>query len=246
MSIQEYPAARDSEEDHYQDESRMELTRQLLQAQDDERRRIARDLHDGTGQDLAGLLIALELARRETPECSAKLRRILSDCDMLAQKLSGEIRTLCSLLHPPGLDIGGLGAAIAAYAEAVNRRNSMRIEVEIPPNLPRLTDDAEIALFRVVQAGFTNVFVHSGTKAARIRIEHTTEALTLTVADEGCGISPEVLNHIMQYRQMGVGIAGMRERVKGLGGRLEIKTSDNDSLHGTAVMVTIPSRNFRH
>jgi signal transduction histidine kinase len=244
MATQGYPRVQDRERaDHHQKESCTELSRQLLQSQDNERRRIARDLHDGTGQDLAGLLIALELARREAPESAAKLREILSECDMLTQRLSGEIRTLCCLLHPPWLDITGLGAAIAAYAEELNRRNSMRIEVDIPPNLPRLADDAEMALFRIVQAAFTNVFVHSGTKTARIRIDHTAEALTLTVTDEGCGIPVEVQNRIMRSDHVGVGIMGMRERVKVFGGRLEIKTGSGN--RGTIVKVTVPSRSFR-
>jgi signal transduction histidine kinase len=228
---------------HHREKELRELSRQLLLSQDNERRRIARDLHDSTGQDLAGLMIGLELAQRQAPEDSEKLRKVLSDCDMLARRLSGEIRTLCCLLHPPLLDIGGLGAAIEAYADELNRRDAMRIDLEISQQLPRLTEDAEIALFRVVQASFTNVLVHSGTKAAKITIEHTAEALTLTIADDGCGMPVEKLNHIMRSGQAGVGIAGMRERVTAFGGRLEIKAGSEH--RGTVVKVTVPSRIFR-
>jgi signal transduction histidine kinase len=219
------------------------LSRQLLQSQDDERRRIARDLHDSTGQDLAGLIIALELAQRDAPSSSTRLRKRLAECDLLAGRLSRGIRTLCCLLHPPLLDLGGLGPAIEAYAEELNRRNAMRIELEISPQLPRLTEDAEIALFRVVQAAFTNVLVHSGTKAARITIEHTAEALTLIVTDDGCGIPAEVLHRIIRSERAGVGIPGMRERVTAFGGQLEIKSGSNN--RGTILRVTVPSPIFR-
>ncbi len=228
---------------HHREKELRDLSRQLLQSQDDERRRIARDLHDSTGQDLAGLMIALELAQRQAPADSGKLRKVLSDCDMLARRLSGEIRTLCCLLHPPLLDIGGLGAAVEAYADELNRRNAMRIDVEISQELPRLTEDAEIALFRVVQASFTNVLVHSGTKAAKITMEHTAEALTLTITDDGCGMPIEKVNGIMRSGQTGVGIAGMRERVTAFGGRLEINTGSDH--RGTVVKVTVPSGVFR-
>lgn len=220
-----------------------DLSRQLLLSQDNERRRIARDLHDSTGQDLAGLMIALELAQREAPADSDTLRKVLSDCDMLARRLSGGIRTLCCLLHPPLLDIGGLGAAIEAYAEELNQRNAMRIDLEISQEVPRLTEESEIAVFRVVQASFTNVLVHSGTKAAKITIEHTAEALTLTITDDGCGMPTEKLNRVMRSGQAGVGIAGMRERVMAFGGKLEIKAGADH--RGTIVKVTVPSRIFR-
>ena len=228
---------------HHKQKELRGLSRQLLQSQDDERRRIARDLHDSTGQDLAGLMISLELAQRACPESPDKLRKALSECEFIARRLSAGVRTLCCLLHPPLLDIGGLGVAIEAYAEELNRRNVMRIDVKIPPVLPRLTEDAEIALFRVVQASFTNVLLHSGTKAATITVHLTAEALTLIVADDGCGIPVEALHRILGSQQAGVGIAGMRERVTAFGGQLEIKSGSNN--RGTIVKVTVPSRIFR-
>lgn len=228
---------------HHKQRELHELSRQLLQSRDEERRRIARDLHDSTGQDLAGLMISLELVQRACSESSDKVREVLSDCEFLARRLSTGVRTLCCLLHPPLLDIGGLGPAIEAYAEELNRRGAMRIDVRIPPVLPRLTEAAEIALFRIVQASFANVLLHSGTKAATITVRSTAEALTLIVADDGSGMPVEALQGISRSQQAGVGIAGMRERVTAFGGQLKITSGSNN--RGTVVEVTVPSLVFR-
>ena len=231
---------------HHQDELQMrELTRRLLQSHDDERRRIARDLHDSTGQNLASLLITLGRAEQRGASLPPELVEMLSESLLLAQKISGEIRTLSCLLHPPLLDACGLGVAIEAYANELNRRHELEVELEISPQLPRLTDDAEVALFRIVQTSLTNVHLHSGTKGAKIKIDYTAEALTLTVSDHGRGISGGVLDHFLRGEATGVGIAGMRERAAALGGRLEFETLETGAGHGTSVIVTIPSRNFR-
>jgi signal transduction histidine kinase len=231
---------------HHQNEVEMrELTRRLLQSHDDERRRISRDLHDTTGQDLASLLITLGRAERRGAQLPPELVEMLSESLLLAQKISGEIRTLSCLLHPPLLDACGLGVAIEAYANELNRRHELEVELEISPQLPRLTDDAEVALFRIVQTSLTNVHLHSGTKGVKIQMDHTAEALTLTVSDHGRGIPAGVLDHFLRGEATGVGIAGMRERAAALGGRLEFETLETGAGHGTSVIVTIPSRNFR-
>jgi two-component system NarL family sensor kinase len=167
---------------------------------------------------------------------------MLSECLLLANKISGEIRTLSCLLHPPLLDACGLGVAIEAYANELNRRHELEVELEISSQLPRLTKDAEVALFRIVQTSLTNVHLHSGTHGAKIKVDHNAEALTLTVSDEGRGIPAEVLDHFLRGEATGVGMAGMRERTTALGGRLEFETLATG--HGTVVKVTIPSRNF--
>jgi signal transduction histidine kinase len=231
---------------HHKNEMEMrELTRRLLQSHDDERRHIARDLHDSTGQDLASLLITLGRAERRGAQLPPELVEMLSESLLLAQKISGEIRTLSCLLHPPLLDACGLGVAIEAYANELNRRNELDVELEISPQLPRLTDDAEVALFRIVQTSLTNVHLHSGTHGARVRVDHNAEALTLIVSDNGRGIPASVLDHFLRGEATGVGIAGIRERAEALGGRLEFETSESGARHGTALIVTIPSRNFR-
>ena len=231
---------------YYRNEVEMRrLTRRLLQSHDDERRHIARDLHDGTGQDLASLLITLGRAERRGAQLPPELVEMLSESLLLAEKISGGIRTLSYLLHPPLLDVCGLGVAIEVYANELNRRHELEIELEISPQLPRLTEDAEIALFRIVQTSLTNVYLHSGTKAAKIKMDYRAEALTLTVSDHGCGIPPGVLDHFLRGEATGVGLAGMRERAKALGGDLEFETSETGPEHGTAVVVTVPSSNFR-
>ena len=231
---------------HHQDELQMrELTRRLLQSHDDERRRIARDLHDSTGQDLASLLITLGRAQHRGAQLPPELVEMLSESLLIARKISGEIRTLSCLLHPPLLDVCGLGVAIEVYANELNRRHELKVELEISPDLPRLTDDAEVALFRIVQTALTNVHLHSGTHAANIKVEHNAEALTLTVSDQGRGMPAGVLDHFLRGEATGVGIAGMRERAAALGGRLEFETFEAGTRHGTTVIVTIPSRHFR-
>jgi len=231
---------------HHQNEVEMrELTRRLLQSHDDERRHIARDLHDSTGQDLASLLITLGRAERRGSQLPPELVEMLSESLLLAEKISGEIRTLSCLLHPPLLDVCGLGVAIEAYANELNRRHELEVELEISPELPRLTEDAEVALFRIVQTSLTNVHLHSGTKGAKIKMDYNAEALTLTVSDHGRGIPADVLDQFRRGEATGVGIAGMRERAAALGGRLEFETFETEARHGTAVIVTIPSRNFR-
>ena len=231
---------------HHQDELQMrELTKRLLQSHDDERRRIARDLHDSTGQDLASLLITLGRAQHRGAQLPPELVEMLSESLLLAKKISGEIRTLSCLLHPPLLDVCGLGVAIEAYANELNRRHELKVELEISPDLPRLTDDAEVALFRIVQTALTNVHLHSGTHAANIKVDQNAAALTLTVSDQGRGMPAGVLDRLLRGEATGVGIAGMRERAAALGGRLEFETFETGPRHGTAVKVTIPNRNFR-
>ena len=231
---------------HHQDELQMrELTRRLLQSHDDERRRIARDLHDSTGQDLASLLITLGRAEHRGAQLPPGLVEMLSESLLLAKKISGEIRTLSCLLHPPLLDVCGLGVAIETYANELNRRHELEVELEISPELPRLTDDAEVALFRIVQTSLTNVHLHSGTKRATLRVDYNAESLILTVSDHGRGMPAGVLDQFLRGEATGVGIAGMRERAAALGGRLDFETSGTGAEHGTALKVTIPSRNFR-
>jgi signal transduction histidine kinase len=230
---------------HHNEIELRKLTRRLLQSHDDERRHIARDLHDSIGQDLASLLIALGRAEHRGAQLPPELVEMLSESLLLAQKISGGIRTLSYLLHPPLLDVCGLGVAIEAYTNELNRRNELTVELEISPKLPRLSKDAEVALFRIVQTSLTNVHLHSGSDSAKIKIDYDTEDLTLTVSDQGRGIPAGVLDRFLRFEGTGVGLAGMRERAKALGGHLEFETSESGPRRGTAVKVTIPSRNFR-
>ena len=202
---------------HHHDQLQMRaLTRRLLQSHDEERRRIARDLHDSTGQDLASLLMTLGRAEQRSAQLPPELVEMLSESLLHAKKISGGIRTLSYLLHSPLLDVCGVGVAIEAYANELNQRNELEVELEISPQLPRLTADAEVALFRIVQTSLTDVHLHSGTHSAKIKMDYTADALTLTVSDDGRGIPAGVLDHFLLGEVTGVGMAGMRERAEAL------------------------------
>jgi len=226
---------------HRSEEELREFSRRLYQSQDDERRRIARELHDSTGQKLAVLGIKLSEAERAIPALACKSDGILSECTSLTRSIADEIRTLSYLLHPPLLDECGLSTAIHWYVDGINRRNGLHVDVEIPANLRRLSEDAELAIFRIVQASLTNVHLHSKARAATVRLEPFPNALVVEIRDDGQGIPDGVMIHSSRTKSVGVGITGMRERAEELGGRLEIETSGD----GTTVKATIPGRNFR-
>jgi signal transduction histidine kinase len=226
---------------HRSEEELREFSRRLYQSQDDERRRIARELHDSTGQKLAVLGIKLSEAESTIPADAREPVGALSECTSLTKSIADEIRTLSYLLHPPLLDECGLYTAIHWYVDGINQRHGLQVDVEIPQNLPRLSEDAELAIFRIVQTSLTNVHLHSKARGATVRIEQVSEGVMVEVRDDGQGIPDGVLNHSSRTNSVGVGITGMRERAEELGGHLEIETGRN----GTKVKATIPSWNFR-
>ena len=226
-------------ESHHKEEELREFSRRLYQSQDEERRRIARDLHDSTGQKLSLLAIDLSMITDELPAESRN--KILLQCQFLIGSISDEIRTLSYLLHPPMLDECGLNTAIQWYVSGINQRHGLHVKVEISHELRRLSEEAELAIFRVVQASLTNVHLHSKASEAKVKIEQNLDGVTITVSDDGQGIPDGVLDHSSRIKTVGIGITGMRERVKQLGGSLEIETGHN----GTSVRATVPSHHFR-
>ena len=211
------------------------LSGQLLQLQDEERRRMARELHDSTGQDLVALATMLGQLRTSLPSVERKSRRLLSQCRTLADKCIRDVRTLSYVLHPPVLDDAGLWDAIRDYVKGFTKRSGIEVELELSPRLGRMARERELALFRVVQESLTNIQRHSGSQRARIRI-HGDSELTLEISDFGQG--PSVPSGKEEPRfELGVGIPSMRERVKLIGGRLDIDPTS----HGTTVRVTILS-----
>jgi two-component system NarL family sensor kinase len=226
---------------HRNEEELREFSRRLYQSQDEERRRIARELHDSTGQELAVLEMNLSKIKGRIPAPSSEIDEILSQSISLTRSISGELRTLSYLLHPPMLDESGLNAAIRSYVSGINQRNGLHVEVEIPRDLCRLSEEAELAIFRIVQASLTNVHLHSGASEANVKIEQKSDGIIVAVSDKGRGIPEGVLDHTSRTRTVGIGITGMRERVKQLDGCLEIKTGRS----GTTVKATIPNRHFR-
>ncbi len=216
-----------------------ELSGRFLRLQDEERRRIAQELHDSTAQKLAAA--AMNLSRLKSP--AAKLdtggRAVLADAAGLVAQCSDEIRTMCYLLHPPMLEELGLADAVRDYADGFARRSGLRVDLEIEPDLGRLSKSSELALFRVVQESLGNVHRHSGSHTASIRLRAERSEARLEVADTGCGIPTEIL-HVLDGQagggQLGVGLAGMRERLRQLGGRMDI----NSSHTGTTIYARVP------
>jgi PAS domain S-box-containing protein len=217
------------------------LATQLLRLQDDERRRIARGLHDSTGQDLVILANELSNLHSALSPSERKLRSIAFRCRVLAHRSSRELRTLSYLLHPPMLDKTGLVDAIQEYVDGFAQRSGIVVELLISPRLERMPPDVEIALFRVVQESLTNIQRHSGSRVARIRLDRDSEQITLEVRDAGHGIPrcDQRKTRSTSNFKVGVGIPSMRERVTAIGGRLDIKSSAK----GTTLRVLIPQDN---
>jgi PAS domain S-box-containing protein len=216
------------------------LTASLLSVQDEERRRIARELHDGTAQNLAGLVMNLSLLMNSIkPEPQSNIHRVLLDSLTLAEQCSREVRNLSYLLHPPLLDDLGLAPALKTYISGFRQRTHIDVEVDIPPEFGRLAPEVETALFRIVQEGLANIHRHSGSSRAAIRVELTDAEVVLAVEDDGVGTAtrPNENGEPGDIR-LGVGIPGMRERAQQLGGRMEIESSSS----GTTVTVTMPRR----
>ena len=217
-----------------QSEQLRELSNRLVQTQDDERRRIARELHDSAGQLLTALGLNLssitELARQNLP-----LDKPIEDCHALIQQLSKEIRTMSYLLHPPLLDENGLSEAIRWYVQGLMERSDLQIELGISQNFGRLPREMELSVFRIVQECLTNIHRHSDSKTATIRLSRRAEGVSLEIQDSGGGISVEKLAGIRAQRS-GVGITGMRERVRHFGGALDIQSDAT----GTKILVELP------
>ncbi len=220
------------------EEAVRQLSGHILRLQDEERRRIARDLHDSTAQLLTALAMNLSLAgRRPSVARDAQATKLIKEGEALANQASDEVRSTSHLLHPPDLDAVGLVAAIRWYAVRFSERSGISVRLNLPDDLCRMPQDNEIALFRVMQESLTNVQRHSGSKMARIRIRQHDDMVTLQIEDKGHGMPEGVLGQEHQnVERLGVGIAGMRERLKQLGGRLEIDSSPR----GTKVKAIVP------
>ena len=216
------------------EEELRQLSSQLLKLQDEERRRIARDLHDSFSQNLVG--ISLNLARLAK---SAKMRggreqRVLTETRRMVKGLARETRTFSYLLHPPVLDELGLVSAIEEYGRGYSARSGIKLELDLPSSMGRLPMEIETALFRVTQESMGNIQKHSGSTTGRIRLWKTDHEIMLEVTDEGRGM---VDKHLRDggVGALGVGILGMRERMRQLGGRLEVVSGNP----GTVVRATL-------
>jgi signal transduction histidine kinase len=212
------------------------LSLRLMTLQDEERRRIARELHDSAGQTLAAMKMSIALIRRiETAR--PDLLRLVDDLNALADEALQEVRTTSYLLHPPLLDEAGIASAARWFVEGFAHRSGIQVDCDIPEQMERPPRDCELVLFRVLQESLTNVHRHSGASSARVRLRRDTGQLKLEVGDNGKGIPEERLRRFNTSAGTGVGITGMRERVRELGGRLEIRSVKT----GTTISVALPA-----
>ena len=218
-----------------QSEQLRDLSSRLLQAQDEERRHIARELHDSAGQILTALGITISQAVRHVPPETPRLAKSMEESQQLVQQLSQEIRTMSYLLHPPLLDETGLTEALRWYIEGLKERSGLEITLEIASDFERLTREMELVMFRLVQECLTNIHRHSGSTSAVIRVARDHETVSLEIQDKGKGISAEKLSHI-QSQGSGVGIRGMRERARHFGGHMMIESNQK----GTRIVFQFP------
>jgi signal transduction histidine kinase len=221
------------------EESLQHLSGKLLQAQDDERRRFARELHDSVGQLLTGAALSVSAVRRQATHLPAKAVRLLSECADSVKESLREIRTIAYLLHPPMLDETGLAHALRWYVRGFTERSEVQVSLEIAPDADQLPQDLRTALFRIVQEALTNVHRHSGSQSAEIRLHSLGAHIELQVRDHGTGLPPDSMAKNGQERVMqGVGIRGMQERVAQLNGEMKILSDGN----GTVLKVVFPLR----
>ena len=222
-----------------QAEQLRKLSSSLLRSQDDERRRIARELHDSAGQLIAALGLNLASLSQHAAE-NPTLGKALDETQNLLQELNKEIRTTSYLLHPPLLDHNGLRHAIDWYIEGLGQRSDLKIDLDVSESFGRLPEDLELAVFRIVQEALTNVHRHSGSKTATIRLSRDEGRVMLEIQDYGDGIPAEKLAAIKAQRT-GVGIAGMRERVRHLRGEMDIQSNASGALVSVILPVELQS-----
>lgn len=231
-------AIRDITQRKQAEENLRELSARLLQLQDEERRRIARELHDSAGQFLAALNMNLTPLQQNGHGLDPEARKAIDESLEIVKQLTNEVRTMSHLLHPPLLDEAGLSSAVRWYLEGFSERSKIRVELQIPEEVGRLTRDLETAVFRVIQECLTNVHRHAASPTVSIAIVRTPDEVRVEIKDEGKGISPEKRAQLDLPGRAGVGLRGMRERVRQLGGRLEIQSREDRS--GTVVIACFP------
>jgi PAS domain S-box-containing protein len=209
------------------------LSHRMMTMQDEERRRIAREIHDGLGQELAAAKMILDgiLAKNSSPA----IQQASSEASQLIDRAIQQVRTISHLLHPPLLDEVGLASALRWYLEGLSERSGIQLVLEIdPPDLGRLKSDLETAIFRIVQEALTNMFRHSGARNGRVTLIQKDGNIVVSILDDGKGVDDLVLQ--LRPESIGVGIGGMRQRVTELGGFLRLANMNP----GTLVEVNIP------
>jgi len=215
------------------------LSLHLLRSQDEERRRIGRDLHDSLGQNLVGLKMCLDSLADSVP-AETEASSQLGDCRRLAESAIQELRTISYLMYPPMLDELGLKAAVGWYIDGFSQRSQIATTLDVSPDFPRFSPDVEVTMFRILQESLTNVHRHSGATTAQVRLSHEAGRVRMEVIDQGRGISADALEGSEQEKSkpLGVGLRGMEERVHQLGGDFNVSTGPK----GTTVSISIPAK----
>jgi signal transduction histidine kinase len=208
----------------------------MTRLQDEERRRIARELHDSVGQLLAAISMNSALVEGESHKLSPDAAKRLLENATMVEEASKQIRTISHLLHPPLLDEAGLASAIQWYVEGFSERSKIDAKLDIPQNFVGLSKEMELSIFRVVQECLTNIHRHAGSPTAAIRIAQDEACLRVEIEDAGKGIRPEKRSAYAASDRPGVGLRGMRERLRLLGGNLHIQSNDR----GTRVTAILP------
>lgn len=214
------------------------LSSRLLKSQDDERRKIARDLHDSTAQNLSALEMNLTLLQKTFPQLDPKAQKLLDETRQLTTDCSREIRNISYLLHPPLIEEVGLNFAIKWFATGFSQRTGIGVSVEIADNVPRLASEIEMPLYRIIQEALTNIYRHSGADTAELKLTHDAEdIICLSITDNGHGFDHEGrVDSDDEPVQEGVGLAGMRGRTVELGGQFNIESSPD----GVSIVIIIP------
>ena len=227
---------RDITEHRRTDAELRELSGRLLQLQDQERRRIALELHDSTAQTLAALAMNLALVKQSVTTLEPRARKALDGAVRLADQCSQELRTLAYLLHPPLLDEMGLVSALRAYVDGIANRSGIEVSCELPAESERrLPREIETTMFRVAQESLSNIVRHSGSRTAKIRLRRSATHAQLEIRDQGRGI-PEAVLDSADVKGLGVGIPGMRARVRQLGGSFDVTSGTR----GATIRVSLP------
>ncbi|HZQ20279.1 MAG TPA: sensor histidine kinase [Terriglobales bacterium] len=219
-----------------------EISGRLLHAQEDERRRIARELHDSVGQYIAFLKVALDSLKAERYVMPREVSSRIDQCICAAEQLTKDARTVSYLLYPPMLEELGLKSAIPSYIDGFSARSGVRTTCDISADIDRFPQELELAIFRVIQEGLTNIHRHSGSLSAHVKLFLDQDALVLTIADGGRGVPAKTLDEFRNdlLGTLGVGLHGMKERMRQLGGHLELTSSEE----GTTVKATVALANY--
>ena len=229
---------RDVTERKRAEESLRDLSARLMQVQDEERRRFARELHDSAGQLLAALSMNLASLETEAKRATPNAVNLVKESLDLVGELSREVRTISYLLHPPLLDELGLSSALRGYVEGFAERSKIKVDLDIPRDFGRLPRELETAIFRVVQESLTNIHRHSGSPVARIAITRSEKDVSVEVQDRGTGMSAAKRPEIGSMGKAGVGIRGMQERIRQFGGTFQIAAQRDGS--GTVIVARLP------